>query len=134
MSSSEDSPLLNRNRKIFGYELLFRKNVGLDADVTNNFKATASVIVNALNDIGLKNLLGDKKGFINADEEILESGIIDLLPRETIVLEVLETVEFTAHIIEVCRRMRREGFRLALSNQFIPHPRSPGNSPLFLNG
>lgn len=118
-------PIISRNNRIFGYELLFRKSTGSDADVTNNFKATATVIVNSLNDIGLKNIIGDKKGFINTDEELLESGVIDLLPKETIVLEVLETVEFTTDVIDLCKRIRRQGFRLALDDFVYAEPVSP---------
>ncbi|OPY80762.1 MAG: cyclic-di-GMP phosphodiesterase [Syntrophorhabdus sp. PtaU1.Bin153] len=118
-------PIINRNKKIFGYELLFRNNTSPDADVTNNIKATANVIVNALNNIGLKKLIGEKKGFINVDAEILESGIFDLLPKENIVLEILETVELTSDIVELCTNIRRQGYRLALDDFIYNSPLSP---------
>jgi len=118
-------PIINRNKKIFGYELLFRNNAAPDADVMNNLKATASVIVNALNNIGLKKLIGEKKGFINVDAEILESGIFDLLPKENIVLEILETVELTSDIVELCTNIRRQGYRLALDDFIYNESLSP---------
>jgi EAL and modified HD-GYP domain-containing signal transduction protein len=118
-------PIINRNKKIFGYELLFRNNTSPDADVTNNIKATANVIVNALNNIGLKKLIGEKKGFINVDAEVLESGIFDLLPKENIVLEILETVELTSDIVELCTNIRRQGYRLALDDFIYNSPLSP---------
>lgn len=118
-------PIITRNNTIFGYELLFRKTIGLNAHVTNDFKATATVIVNALTNIGLKNIIGDKIGFINTDKELLESGVIDLLPKETIVLEILETVDLTASIIDICKGFRRKGFRLALDDFLYAKPISP---------
>jgi EAL and modified HD-GYP domain-containing signal transduction protein len=118
-------PIISRNKKIFGYELLFRNSMISDADVMNNIKATASVIVNALNNIGLKRLIGDKKGFINVDSEILESGIFDLLPKENMVLEILETVELTSSIVELCRKLREEGYQLALDDFIYREPISP---------
>lgn len=96
-----------------------------DAKVLNNIKATANVIVNALNNVGLKRLIGEKKGFINVDAEILESGIFDLLPKENMVLEILETVELTDNIVELCRRLREEGYQLALDDFVYGEPLSP---------
>lgn len=96
-----------------------------DAKVLNNIKATANVIVNALNNVGLKRLIGEKKGFINVDTEILESGIFDLLPKENMVLEILETVELTDNIVELCRRLREEGYQLALDDFVYGEPLSP---------
>ncbi len=118
-------PIINRNKKIFGYELLFRSSMVSDAKVLNNIKATANVIVNALNNVGLKRLIGEKKGFINVDTEILESGIFDLLPKENMVLEILETVELTDNIVELCRRLREEGYQLALDDFVYGEPLSP---------
>ena len=118
-------PIINRNKKIFWYELLFRNSMTSSADVLNNIKATASVIINALNNVGLKRLIGEKKGFINVDAEILESGIFDLLPKENMILEILETVELTSNMVELCRRLRDEGYQLALDDFIYSEPLSP---------
>ena len=56
--------------------------------------ASASVITNALASFGLHEVLGDKAGYINVTEEVLLSETIELLPREQIVLELLETHAF----------------------------------------
>ena len=105
--------------------MLFRNSVESDADVLNNIKATATVIVNTLNNIGLKRLIGEKKGFINVDAEILESGILDLLPKENLVLEILETVELTNNIVELCKKLRINGYQLALDDFIYCEPLSP---------
>ena len=55
-------PILNRLKKTFGYELLFRRSAIQCANVTDNLKATANVMVNALNNIGMSKLIGSKKG------------------------------------------------------------------------
>jgi EAL and modified HD-GYP domain-containing signal transduction protein len=118
-------PIINKNKKIFGYELLFRNSMVSDADVTSNIKATASVIVNAFNNVGLKRLIGEKKGFINVDAEILESRIFDLIPKENMVLEILETVELTSNMVELCKKLRGEGYQLALDDFIYSEPLSP---------
>jgi len=118
-------PIINKNKKIFGYELLFRNSMVSNADVMSNIKATASVIVNAFNNVGLNRLIGEKKGFINVDAEILESRIFDLIPKENMVLEILETVELTNNIVELCKKLREEGYQLALDDFIYSDPLSP---------
>ncbi|MHB8109861.1 MAG: EAL and HDOD domain-containing protein [Syntrophorhabdaceae bacterium] len=109
-------PILNRAKKIFGYELLFRAGTLNHADFRDNMQATASVMVNTLNNIGLSRLIGDKVGFINVDDQILESGIIDLLPKKTTVLELLETVKINDRIVDLCSRTEKSGYQFALDD------------------
>lgn len=109
-------PILDRLRKIFGYELLFRSGNANGANVTNNMQATASVMVNTLNNIGIVRLIGDKTGFINVDDQVLASGIIELLPGKTIVLELLETVDIDDAVVELCRQTRKKGYQFALDD------------------
>ena len=103
-------------RKIFAYELLFRSDQTSGALVEDNVQATASVMVTALSNIGIKTLIGEKKGFININEGILRSGIIELLPKENTVFEILETVKITADVINECRRLKKEGYQFALDD------------------
>ena len=109
-------PILDRNQKIFGYELLFRGGNATSAEVEDNVRATASVMVNTLANVGIRRLIGEKKGFINIDEGMLRSGIIELLPREQTVLEILETVELTDEVVGLCRKLRSEGYCFALDD------------------
>ena len=78
-------PIVDRSQKIFAYELLFRTDCTSGALVEDHVQATASVMVTALSNIGIKTLIGEKKGFININEGILRSGIIELLPKENTV-------------------------------------------------
>jgi hypothetical protein len=55
-------PILNKNQSIFGYELLFRTVSSSTANIADDLRATASVMANTLNDIGFKNIVGEKKG------------------------------------------------------------------------
>jgi len=55
-------PIVNKHETIFGYELLFRSGTTKTAaDVLDNSKATATVIIYSLNDLGLNNIIGKKK-------------------------------------------------------------------------
>ena len=110
-------PILDRNQQLFAYELLFRSGSKVNsANVQDNLAATASVINHAFAELGIEQAMGPYKGFINCDENLLLSDILEVLPTDKIVLEVLETVELTPQIVERCRELKERGFTLALDD------------------
>lgn len=109
-------PILNRNGDVYAYELLFRSSDKNSANVTNNTLATASVLVNALNSIGLGKLIGSKKAFINVDEELLFSSAIEGLPKEKFVIEILETVIVTEDVAKRVEGLKKDGFTFAIDD------------------
>ena len=110
-------PILDRDNELFAYELLFRSGRARnEAHVQDNLAATASVISHAFAELGIEQALGPYKGFINCDETLLLSDIIEILPPDKIVLEVLETVEVTPAIVERCGELKTRGFTLALDD------------------
>jgi len=110
-------PILDRNQQLFAYELLFRSgNKQNSANVQDNLAATANVINHAFAELGIEQALGPYKGFINCDESLLLSDILEVLPTDKIVLEVLETVEVTPAIVERCLELKARGFTIALDD------------------
>jgi EAL and modified HD-GYP domain-containing signal transduction protein len=110
-------PILADNEHVVAYELLFR-SVGTvnSADVRDATYSTASVINNTLTNFGVQSLLGDRRGFINLDHELLMSDVLEILPRDQIVLELLESLEVTDQLVERCRALKEMGFTLALDD------------------
>jgi len=115
-------PILDRNEQVVAYELLFRSAASPDsASVWNASQATANVIVNALSGFGLEQVLGGYKGFINMELDMLMSDFISILPRDHVVLELLETLQVTPELLERCRFLKDQGFTLALDDhEFDP--------------
>lgn len=110
-------PILDRQHRLVAYELLFRSGKKSEAGVIeDDLAATARVIQHTFYDLGLEAALGPHRGFINCDEKLLASDVIELLPREKIVLEILETVEPTPAVVERCRELKARGFTLALDD------------------
>jgi len=110
-------PILDRHEEVVAYELLFRSAGSRNmAEVANATQATASVIINALSGFGLERILGHHKGFINLELDLLLSDSLSLLPRDRVVLELLETLEVTPELVERCRALKEEGFQLALDD------------------
>ena len=103
------------------YEILFRSAGSLTAFVGDASQATASVIINTLTGFGLENILGQHKGFINLDLELLMDDSLNLLPKGQMVIELLETIKVTPELIDQCRLLKENGFALALDDhQYSP--------------
>ncbi|HVY63236.1 MAG TPA: EAL domain-containing protein [Gammaproteobacteria bacterium] len=109
-------PILDRSSATVAFELLFRSGGGNTAAVTDNRMATASVISHAFGELGIASVLGDRRGFINFDAELLMSDVVELLPPERTVIEILETVEITTQITERVRALKKRGFSFALDD------------------
>lgn len=120
-------PIFDRYQGLFGYELLFRETAanqsGLHGeDVDAGDAATATTINNSLNLVGLQALTGGKKALINVTRKVVVDEIYTVLPRELVILELLETVEPDEEVIAGCRRLKDAGYELALDD-FVFHPR-----------
>ena len=110
-------PILDARQSLYGYELLFRSGPAPNrAIVSNHMVATATVITHAFTELGLADALGDQKAFINVDGDFLLSEAVELLPKDKVVLEILETVEVTPDILKRCRELKAKGFTLALDD------------------
>lgn len=108
--------ILDRNLNIFAYELLFR---GKDFDLNNKSEATQAtnqVITDSILELGLNNLVGIHKAFINfTTQNILEKTPLSL-PKDRVVIEVLENVEIDARIINNLREFSQQGYMIALDD------------------
>lgn len=110
-------PILGRGHDLFAYELLFRSGrLKNSAQVHSDLQASAAVISHAFADLGVEQALGPYKGFINCDASLLLSDLLEALPSDKIVLEVLETVDPTPEIVERCRMLKSLGYTLALDD------------------
>lgn len=109
-------PILDRNGDIHAYELLFRSGDVNAAHVIDDHRATLQVIARAFSELGIQAVVGDALGFINLDPALLSCDIVDILPSERIVLELLETTQFNEEAIECCRQLHAKGYRLALDD------------------
>jgi c-di-GMP-related signal transduction protein len=110
-------PILNRTQQIVGFELLFRSAESLlAASFLDIHVASASVIVNALSDFGFQDVLGRHKGFFNVTYEMLMSDAVELLPKEQVVIELLETIVADPEVVARCATLKSLGFTLALDD------------------
>jgi len=110
-------PILDRTQQIVGFELLFRSAESLHcANILDLQAASASVIVNALSEFGFQDVLGRHRGFFNVTYEMLMSDALELLPKDRVVIELLETIIAAEDVAERCRTLKALGFTLALDD------------------
>jgi EAL and modified HD-GYP domain-containing signal transduction protein len=109
-------PIVGMQRELVAYELLFRSSRTNAALILNDVSASAAVIQYAFSDLGVQSALGEKNGFINMSEALLMSDIIEILPRDRVVLEILETVAITPEVLARCRQLKAAGYTLAMDD------------------
>ncbi|HNQ04495.1 MAG TPA: EAL domain-containing protein [Thiobacillaceae bacterium] len=110
-------PIVNPRHDIIAYELLFRHGAHAQtAQVNSDLDAGIRIIANTLYDMGTKWLLQGKQAFINMDVPVLMSDFSSLLPKDNVVIEVLETVQATDTLLNRLRALKQEGYRLALDD------------------
>ncbi len=110
-------PILDANGFIYAYELLYRTSFEQDFHpIDDDRAATAQVLVNTLNLMGLDNILGDALAFININEELLMDEVVFSIPKERFILEILETVTINDSIIERIKTLKEKGYRFALDD------------------
>jgi EAL and modified HD-GYP domain-containing signal transduction protein len=110
-------PILDRNKKIVAYELLYRADADRNIAEPVPRYATEQVVTNAMNLTGLENLLEKgTKAFINIDRPMLLDGSIEAIPKEYFVFELLETLEYTPQITQRIRQLHEMGYTFALDD------------------
>jgi c-di-GMP phosphodiesterase len=108
-------PILDREQALVAYELLFRNAAVGAASFTSDLSATASVIAHA-SQLGMEKVIGNSLGYLNVDAAVLMSDIFRFLPREKVVLEIVETMKVTPEILERISGLVAQGFRFALDD------------------
>ena len=122
-------PIFDRKQNVVAYELLFRGKNSMNLyDGEDGDLATQEVISNSFLVIGIAQISGDKKAFINFTENALKRNMALMLPKDLVAIEVLESVEATAEIIKCCKELKEKGYSLVLDDFVF----SPSYMPLIL--
>lgn len=109
-------PIFSRNMRIYGYELLYRKSSVNSFDGVDDDLATTEVLYNSFLVVGLDNLTNGAKAFINFSKNLIDSEIPLLLPKDKVIVEILEREQATQATVEACARIRDLGYQIALDD------------------
>lgn len=112
-------PIYDAQLKVVAYELLFRSGKTVnEADFLDGDSATTNVIINAITEIGMDQLVGPHRAFINLTHnhilQMAEQPMAEL--KDRLVLEILEDIKAEDVIIEAITKLSKDGFTIALDD------------------
>ncbi len=119
-------PIVDRDQHVVAYELLFRDSgTAQVAHFDEVGRAAVRVMVNTFASLGMDAVLGQSQGFFNVDRNVLLSEAVEALPRDRVVIEVLEGIEADEEIVARCRALQASGFTLAADDWIVNDSRVP---------
>ncbi len=108
--------ILDRDKNVFGYELLFRDgkqncfpNVAPD-------EATSKILASNHLTLGLDEITGGKVSFINFYEDTLLYRFPTSLDPMAVVIEIVETAPISKELLAACKHIKQLGYKLALDD------------------
>jgi EAL and modified HD-GYP domain-containing signal transduction protein len=109
--------IFDTNRRRVAYELLYRTHQdATKADGASASQMCGDTALHALLSIGLDRLTVGTTAFVNITREHLLGELYKIFDPTAVVLELLETVDGDAAVVDACARAVAEGYRLALDD------------------
>jgi EAL and modified HD-GYP domain-containing signal transduction protein len=109
-------PILDRSRRTYAYELLFRDGLVNAFGAEDPDLATARVIDTSFFVLGIETLTGGRKAFVNFTRQALVGGYASALPSNLLVVEILEDVPADPDVLTACRALKAGGCAIALDD------------------
>ncbi len=109
-------PIFHKNKKLYGYELLFRNGLSNAFPDIDGDTATSKLLSNSFYSIGMNQLTAGKTAFINFTQGLLLKKIPMMFPVEKMMVEILEDVDPNEQVINACNDIAAAGYALALDD------------------
>ena len=109
-------PILDKNKKLFAYELLFRDSIDNVFPDIDGDEATSKMIEASQFNMGISEFTGNKPAFINFTLETLKQGYPEMLEPDEVVIEILETIKPGKQLLAYCKDLHKKGYTLALDD------------------
>ena len=109
-------PIFDLKENLVAYEILYRSGNLNEFDGTEGDEATKEVIINTFQTFGIDSLTNGVPVFINFTENLICNETATFFPKELLVVEILEDVEPTLPVIEHSKKLKKEGYKIALDD------------------
>jgi len=109
-------PILDKSKKLFAYELLFRDSLDNVFPDIDGDEATSKIIEASQFNMGISEFTGNKPAFINFTLETLNQGYPEMLAPDEVVVEILETIKPGKKLLALCKDLHQKGYTLALDD------------------
>ncbi len=117
-------PILTKDEKVFGYELLFRDGIE-DYFCAKDPEAASKIMLDSSLIMGLDVLCNGGRAFVNCTRDMLLKDYVTLLPSSHTVVEILESVEPDDLVMAACQRLKEGGYMIALDDFAMDDKREP---------
>jgi c-di-GMP-related signal transduction protein len=118
-------PILTKDEKVFGYELLFFRDGIEDYFCPKDAEAASKVMLDSSLIMGLDVLCNGGRAFVNCTRDMLLKDYVTLLPSSQTVVEILESVEPDDLVMAACQRLKEGGYMIALDDFAMDDKREP---------
>ncbi|MGQ3892197.1 EAL and HDOD domain-containing protein [Legionella sp. CNM-4043-24] len=113
--------IYDKRGAVYAYELLYRGRDERHSHVDNRdeqagIRATSSVIIQLFANFDIDAIIGKKTAFINFTYSDIVRKTPALLPKDRIVIEVLETTRVDRDVICALQDLHQEGYKIALDD------------------
>jgi EAL and modified HD-GYP domain-containing signal transduction protein len=108
--------ILNKNKELYAYELLFRDGEDNCFPDISPDEATSKILTDSHLDLGLEDISAGKPVFINFHQDTLLHRFPTSLDPKKVVIEVVETVKPTPELVQACKTIKELGYTLALDD------------------
>ena len=109
-------PILDVNKEVYAYELLFRDGISNSYPNICPDEATSKILAQNHLLLGLGELTNGKLAFINFHEDALLHHFPTSLPSKEIYVEILEDIPISKELIIACKKLKGLGYKLALDD------------------
>jgi len=109
-------PILDRDKNLYAYELLFRDSIDNVFPDIDGDAATSKMIEASQFNMGISEFTSNKPAFINFTLETLSKGYPEMLTTDEVVVEILETVKPGKKLLALCKGLHEKGYVLALDD------------------
>jgi EAL and modified HD-GYP domain-containing signal transduction protein len=108
-------PILDRQKKIYAYELLSRSHVEGAGEAADLIGELTQVVTDINTLLLMKHLRQGRRMFISTPIDLLLSGLLTRIPSDEVVVKLTGITEVTPEIIAACEKLKECGYELALS-------------------
>jgi len=109
-------PILDKSKKLFAYELLFRDSIDNVFPDIDGDEATSKMIEASQFNMGMSEFTANKPAFINFTLDTLSQGYPEMLAPDEVVIEILETIKPGKKLLGLCKNLYAKGYTLALDD------------------
>ncbi|MEZ0164903.1 EAL and HDOD domain-containing protein [Kineococcus sp. LSe6-4] len=120
--------IYDRERRLVAFELLFRNHGRASAELAEGAEqdhATSQVISATFGDFGVGQIAGERPLFINLTRGFFTGALPVPCSPEQVVLELLENVDVDEEVLAGLRRLRAQGYRIAVDDFIGEESRLP---------